>query len=392
MKAQYFFLQPVLILLVLLAVFLVSRSAKKWRRPVSIPRRALWKRISGAVIGFAALATITLGTWRSVGTPLARGSDSVVRPTMPAPVPKADEPGGYSTASVEPCQMILRVYLLRNHKTAPVILHGKSIVLNWPKDAGRIRDLEFTPNGVLYFISLSVDRIYVADGRISLNGSRSLRVETRSGSRSASRSSGGGIAYLGMGDILNDSSSYPVASHDPLSLWPRVSEDLAVWVEAELASKDDPLREVPIAQVKLAPGHEPTFMGMTGPVFGSIRRPPGIAMIAHWGPASLLVLLAAAAGAYAFRRSGPAFAVLLAGCILYVGGLERLLIHRIGQMAGDSTRPLPERLAVVDQLRDVFFHPDASMAEMQAIADDAALPGEIRQRAAEIGMSAHEKD
>jgi hypothetical protein len=150
--------------------------------------------------------------------------------------------------------------------------------------------------------------------------------------------------------------AYPVASHDPLSLWPQVSENLAVWLEAELASNDDPLETI------------------------------GIAMITHWGPASLLLLLTAWAGSYAFPRAGPAFAALLAACILDAGGPELILIHRLAKSATDDQRPIAERRLVLERMRVVFFHPEASKSAIGAIADNTTLPEELRANARAIGM------
>jgi hypothetical protein len=180
--------------------------------------------------------------------------------------------------------------------------------------------------------------------------------------------------------------AYPVASHDPLSLWPQVSENLAVWLEAELASNDDPLETIPASQAGLLPSGDRRSMGKTGTVFGTQLQPPGIAMITHWGPASLLLLLTAWAGSYAFPRAGPAFAALLAACILYAGGPELILIHRLAKSATDDQRPIAERRLALERMRDVFFHPEASKSAIGAIADNTTLPEELRANARAIGM------
>ena len=381
----------VLLIVGILVVF-ISLNARKWRRQTAPAPRALWKRVTGAVIAIAALTTVTIGTWRSAEKPPAVGSDTVVRPTLPTPVVKANDPDGYSTATVEPCQMILRAYLVRNRESSPVIVRAKSVVIDWPAEAGDLKKLDMEWRGIDYFLSVEVDEIWDGGGLISLTGTKDLRVETRSGSTRSSSSSGGGIAYLGKGTVLTDDPIYPIASHDPLSLWPQVSENLAVWLEAELASKDDPLETIPANQAGLLPSGEQRSMGTTGPVFGSQRQPPGIAMITHWGPASLLLLLTAWAGSYAFRRSGPAFAALLAACILYAGGLERTFIHRFQAAALDSARPLTERKLALERLRDVFFHPEASRKALDSVAADTTLPEELRKTARAIQLPRRMED
>lgn len=382
MQTLTFFILPI-ILLLLIAGFVGTR---KWRIPTPPAPRALWKRITGAVIAVAALVTVTVGTWRSAESPLASSSDTVVRPTLPAPMVKADREGGYGTATVEPCQMILRAYLVRNRENAPVIVRARSVVLDWPIDAGDMKNLDLDWRGIDYSLSVGVNQIWDGGGLVSLNGTRRLRVETRSGGTRSSSSSGGGIAYLGKGTVLTDDPIYPVLAHDPLSLWPQVSENLAVWLEAELASSDDPLETIPASQAGLLPSGERRSIGTTGPVFGTQIQPPGIAMITHWGPASLLLLLTALAGSYAFRRSGPAFAALLVACILYAGGLERILIHRLAKAATDNQHPIAERRFALERMRDVFFHPEASMTALQAIAENTSLPEDLRKTARTIQL------
>jgi hypothetical protein len=381
----------ILILPIALLVVAVIVGTRKWRPRVPHTPRALWKRVTGAVIAIAALVTVTIGTWRSLQKPPAVGSDTVVRPTLPAPVVKSDHPGGYSTATVEPCQMILRAYLVRNRESSPVIVRANSAVIDWPAEAGDLKKLDMEWRGIDYFLSVEVDEIWDGGGLISLNGTHRLRVETSSGSRGSS-SSGGGIAYLGKGTVLTDDPIYPLASHDPLSLWPQISENLAVWLEAELATKDDPLETIPAAKAGLLPSGDRRSMGTTGRVFGSQRQPPGIAMITHWGPASLLLLLTAWAGSYAFHRSGPAFAALLAACILYAGGLERLLIHRMAETAADDQRPIAERRLALERIRDVFFHPEVSKSALKTIAENTSLPEELRARARGIQLPRHDRE
>lgn len=371
------------IVLLLLAVFYFG--TRKWRSHSPAAPRARWKRITGGVIAIAALATVTIGTWRSLEKPPTAGSDTVVRPTLPAPVVKAEAEGGYGNATIEPCQMILRAYLVRNRESSPVIVRAKSVIIDWPTEASDMKRLDMDWRGVDYLLSVEVDTIWDGGGLISLNGTQRLRVESSSGSRGSS-SSGGGIAYLGKGTVLTDDPIYPIAAHEPLSLWPQISENLAVWLEAELASKDDPLEMIPATQAGLLPSGDRRSMGTTGPVFGSQRQPPGIAMIAHWGPASLLLLLAAWAGSYAFHRSGPAFAGLLAACILYAGGLERFFIHRFEMAVMDSARPLVERKLALERLRDVFFHPGTSKATLEKLAADTTLPEELRKSARAIQL------
>ena len=370
-----------LLVIVLGFVFAGYHGKGRWRRSAHLAPRAPWKRITGAVIALAALGTVTFGTWKSVSVPAGHATDTVLRPARPAPVVKTDDESGYGEPRLEPCRMILRAYLVRRGEGAPVIARGKSVVIDWPDAASVPQNLDLDWRGIDYWVSITVDEIRDGRGNIRLNGDQRLRVRTSSGSERGSSTIGGGIAYLGKGTVLNEGSASQVKSHEPLSLWPEVSRELQIWLEAELATKDDPLEEIALPDVRLLPSADRLSGGMTGPVFGFPPQPPGIALLAHWGPASLLLLLAAASGAYAFRRSGPAFAGLLAVAILYAGGLERILIHRLATSAADGQRPVAERRLAIERLGEVFFHPTTATTSLSAIADDVSQPAELRQSA-----------
>jgi hypothetical protein len=367
-------LLPIIFLVVITLLLFYLFGNRKWWKYKPFTPRALWKRITGAVIGVSILATLTVGTWRSVLSPEMIPSETVLRPTMPPPVVKADDQAGYSNATVEPCQIILRVYLVRNWPNNPTILCGKSSVISWPDEAHAEKKFDLSWNGVDCEFSISVYDVYDGGGLISLSGSSQLKVNSSFGSSS----SGGGVAYIGKGTVK---SQVPSTSNNPLSLWPQITGELNVWVEAELAKKDDPLESITVTDATLLPSSEVRRSGFHHQVFRGPYQPPGIAMLMHWGLSSFLVLIAACAGSFAFHRAVPAFAGLLVVGILYAGGLERFFIYRLDKHARDAQRPLTERVFAIERMTHTFFHPQASKDALNKIAADMTMPEIVRRNA-----------
>jgi hypothetical protein len=365
-------LLPIIVLIVIPILFLFTK--RKWKRYQPFTPRARWKRITGAVVGIGILCTLTIGTWRAVVTSKMMATDTVVRPTMPPPFVKAKVRGGYGAARVEPCQIILRAYLVRNCTNNPVIVCGKSSVISWPEEAQQTKSFDLSWNGVDCEFSISVHDIYDGGGLISLSGTSQLNVN----SSFRSSSSGGGVTYIGKGTVK---SQIPSKSNNPLSLWPQISGEMNVWVEAELATKNDPLESITVTDAKLLPSSEVRGSGFHHEVFSGPYQPPGIAMLMHWGSSSLLLLFAAFCGSFAFHRAVPAFAGLLAAGIFYAGGLERFFIYRLDVHARDAQRPLAERVLAVERMTNAFFHPQASTESLNDIAVDAAMPEILRNRA-----------
>ena len=379
----------VCILLALIVLFSVPvwYGMKKWPKSAKTEPVPRWKQMAGATLGMVILLTVTLGTWwQAVGRKDAVPSDTIFARTLPGPTLECEEAGGYGPAKEVSCQMIFRVYLVRARENTPRIVRGQSAVFRWPEEKNRQHAFTFDWKGMQYEISLSAAEIYMGGDEISVSGRSRWKVFDPMRNRRSGSSEGGGVAYLDQGHLLSDNILYPVTSHHPLSLWPKNTEELAVWVEVELAQRDDPLVETSAYEADLLPLYRTSRMAMTGPVFGSVRQSPGIALLDHWGPAAVFLLLACVAGSLCFKRSGIAFVYLLFCAVLYSGTLERVLIHRLAAIACDAEHPLADRCAAVENLRDVFFHPQLSKSVLQDLVANPSLPKPLRQIAQEVRL------
>jgi hypothetical protein len=96
--------------------------------------------------------------------------------------------------------------------------------------------------------------------------------------------------------------------------------------------------------------------------------PPGAAMLAYVGSSALLLLLGVVAGAQCFRRRGLAFTGLLAGMVLFAGGLDYAVMRRHAARALDVNEPRDVRRAAYQQARRTFFHQAAAIRLLEPVA------------------------
>ncbi|MBN8459171.1 MAG: hypothetical protein J0M04_15170 [Verrucomicrobia bacterium] len=350
MKFSFLF---VIVLLVLAVVPLVALKRGPFaRRPAAGDLRHPVVRILCAIMLLAILGATSWFTWIDQTQRYYQPANIVV-PTKPAPPLSGTEPFGLIDPG--PCKVILTVCLLDEPTLQPV--WASSVVSDWPV----CRDQPIRLSGDSFQIDFDAEfrisgfRAYQNREDVQVQGSFSIRGSNWSRSGGWSES----IGKLHHEGIWAGS---PSARH-PMSLVPRHNGNHVIVYHIARAAADDPLGSVaadewlagfPTGQKTSADGH-----GRSGVRFSSDTS-PGVKMLAYTGPASFLLLLAAAFGAQSFRRRGIAFTALLAGMVLYAGTLDYAIMRRHAARAADESLTLTQRHSAAIQAGQTFFHQPAA--------------------------------
>lgn len=349
----------VIVILLLAIVPLVALKRGPFtRRSAAGDLRHPVVRILCAVMLLAILGATAWFTW-SDQTQRNYQPNHVVVPTKPAPPLSGNEPFGLVDPG--PCKVILTVCLLDEPTLQPV--WASSVVSDWPVcqnqpicfggDSFQIDfDAEFR---------ISDFRSYQKREEIQVQGSFSIRGSNWS-------RSGGWSEPIGKLHHEGTWAGSPSARH-PLSLVPRHNGNHVIVYHISRAAADDPLASV-AADEWLAgfPTDQKTSTdgnGRSGIRFSSDTS-PGAKMLAYTGPASFLLLLAAAFGAQCFRRRGIAFTALLAGMVLYAGTLDYAILRRHAARAADESLTPAQRHSAAIQAGQTFFHQPAARKLLHA--------------------------
>lgn len=345
-----------------LVIFVVAALGVIYLRSSSSKRAAIksehyhWMiRSLAALFAVSALVATAVGTWRSGTADLDAAEFKVKIPSKdPRPVAKADDD---NEVDLGPVKLIGTVLIARKEGERFIPITGESRVCDL--SVGSPKRLEFSGRwrNAIYNITMNLDRfvhfggdpVYAQNGAtFSITDSSSFR---------------GGSATLMLDFMTMEEFDFRTSTHhQPLSLVPfGDGGNLCLLIHLTRAEADDPLveasadywlRKQATSHLKWNPGH--SYRGTRY----DEDAPPGVRMLAYLGPSSVLLLLAAAAGALCFRRGWKrlAFAGLLAGMVLYAGTLDRLVLERRAAVMTDDTKPEIARITAMSALSGTFFH------------------------------------
>lgn len=167
--------------------------------------------------------------------------------------------------------------------------------------------------------------------------------------------------------------------------------NLYLLIHLALSDRSDPLRETP-ALAWLATERFPSESWISQSGLPRLRddsnTAPGLRMFAYLGPASWLLVLAAAAGSLCFRRGwrGPAFTGLTACMVLYAGVIDALVLQRRARVIADSGKPESTRVIAAVSLQGTFFHKARAVELLDEIARDASAPTSLREAARHLAV------
>lgn len=362
------------LLLVLILVAVAAAVLAFWLFPNRARRRLQqaaprhWVlRVLGAVWLLGTLAAIGWFTWRD-HAPGDGGGSAVLTPTLPLkPLPAGEE---YGQVDPGPCQLIISLVLLDEASRLP--LWGTSEVCRWPEDQGREIRIDASPAGV------SCDSRFEISNFMRMGRDRGLTVQGRMRMQGNTWSRSGG-----MGDAMEmihlEGLGFRLGGmRHPLGIVPRNKGRLLVAYCISRAEAGDPLRPVPLGEWLAAfppeqiDGEVDRFGGGS---YGSADTPPGARMLSYVGPAAFLLLLAAIAGAQCFRWRGIAFTGLLAGMVLFAGGLDYAVMRMHAARALDENLNPDLRRAAFHQADQTFFHQAAARRLLGEVAGPLLKPG-----------------
>ena len=370
----------------IIAVARVFRSGRSVR-----PDHHHWVvRVLGAVLFFAAVTAVGIGTWRGTTAELTSPPISVKAPTHPAPPNKKTDSHG--NVDLGRCKLIGTVLLARQEQLQFFPLCGESRVLEWPAPSSSNPAFHVEHGGFTYDVTLDL-REFVSWGSPGEIQSRNgISVITKG--HGCSGSSKGSQLKFDSPRIIDCNYGRGLFTHAPLSIIPMYnSQGLRLLIHLTRAGCDDPLADVPVANWLDGPAGKarqddpPAIYTTHRGARPEAKMPPGIRMLMFLGPSAFLLGLAAIAGSVVFRsrRRAPAFAGLLALMVLYAGLLDAVALRRRSGLANDSRQPESVRcLAVADMARVTFFHRGSAVDQVRAIAADPAAPASLRAFAGEV--------
>jgi len=389
MKAQVAIAPILLVLVVAAAVVLLAR-----RRPVLTGRRPrkrrLLTRLICAALAAAILIAVAAGTWRQVRQCYA-GAGAAEKIAVRVPARPAPSRAGRPSERIDKARLLLHLLVVDAFGGQQRIPQVKAFEVRWPQMRGQAQRFRCEVGGVQLDCRLELRELYWApatDGEAGFHANGSLQVRWRR--TVAGRGSVGRSGRFGSREHVFDLARHlPAVPANPLSVVSGRRADLHVLLLGAMLAKDDPLKEIGVAEFGRMRRDD-----LADLLKGNLRagKPPprprraetpfaAIALAEHIGLSALLLLAAAALLAQVFARRGLAFAGMLAGVILYAAALDRLALSAHLSRLGDAGAPTATRMIGCSQAAETFFYRHSAARAIGAAARDAAAPAALRQHA-----------
>jgi len=397
----------VLVLIIVAVAVVASRfafgpSLARGRRP---RKRHLVVRIVCGLLGALILVAVAAGTWQEVQRCYAAeepGPALTVRvPTLPPPAPPATlKPSGNVEIEKARLHFTFVVAECEAGELRPVAVGQQEV--RWPEDRGRHFRREFEVGHDSLSFGFDLHSLHwstsstggAEQAAIMCSGSRQLQARDR-------RYRGGGRSSTS-GDFEPDQlwrqgptvfGSGIVGQKTPLSIaaGPGHARAICQFAWGACVAEGDPLKEVAAAELLrpheaevrqalvesgAAPGLRLASQGQEVPV-------RGLALAAHIGVSSLLLIVAAFLLSQLFARRSLAFAGVLAAIVLYVAALDRVVLGAHLAHLRDANARLGARVTACCRLTDTFFHRRTALGGARAVADDPQAPSALRDVAQE---------
>jgi len=386
-------LLPVLLIVLLLVVFLVSRAGRRGpgirRRP---RKRHVVTRIVCGTLGLAIVIAVGVSTYRDVNAMVATeaASQTVLVPTLAAP-PVPEMPENVNRIAVSDARFLVH-WIFLDPGRVPV--HVETLDVRYE---GRCEPIQrrFTLRGERFLISLIVGE--VAWRRSSAH---SKKPELRASGTTACSifgprwTSSRGSANDPLAPCyLQEIRSHGFGPYNPLSVVASTHEPLHIVRIVERVAPDDPLKEVPVE----------TFRSANAEAIASLIRErenhfprvpvryqqgiPGIAMIGRFGPVCLLLLAAAILFTQLFIWRPIALAGMLAVMVLYVAALDRAVLGASLSRLADTKLPVTSRVLAAQNARMTFFYAETARERYDAVIEDRNEPEALKDALKELRRS-----
>ncbi|MBA2480648.1 MAG: hypothetical protein H0V44_08300 [Planctomycetes bacterium] len=361
-----------------------SAGARVGARPRAI-------RIACAVTAAAMVVVMTVSTLRwspgDVPEPMARVSATGADPT--APVPGED---GASSA-VASGRILLRFAVMGNAGTARLLLDYRDYEVLWPRDQGRVIDVELGGRlrhgrGIGLHRRSEPVRCKMVLQELTVDGALvgSLEVVISRGLNGHQMAQSMRWSTTATGDIWTYTPEIPLGASDPSSVVPTRYDvpGMLVTAIAPIGS-DDRLVEVPAERVMadLAPT-EPSSSPIgkvsstqSGAVV-SVDAPAG-ALLIHIGFSSLVLIGIAALIAQLFVWRTVGFGAALTALVLYCVACERIVVGSQLRCAEDATATVVRRMDACALAQRSFFFQTTVQNRLAAVRALPQTPAVMRQ-------------
>ena len=381
-------LSPFVLLIILFIIGATVGIAARRARVVR-PDHYHWiVRVLCAVLMLAALVAVGVGTWRGTGAALDAPALRVSVPThAPQPLPSGTKP--YDRVDLGPTKLIATVLLVRQLQDQFVPISGESRTLDWPAKGNSELVFQGESAGSSYNLRMNLSEFLRWNPTEQIRASNGVSVEKRG----RNWSSGGGMELkLDTLEVEEFGGFRDELHHAPLSVIPVLSnENLRLLVHLTRADRDDPLRQVSVAdwlgaEATNLPRDEHNSHSSYGRQLDQ-GTPPGIRMMTFLGPSAILLLLASVVGSALFPRRWRALGLtgLLTCMVLYAGLLDGVVMQRRERVATDDSQTEALRASALESLhRGTFFHTGKATAKLREIAAAPRTPAAIRAVAAAL--------
>jgi len=319
-------------------------------------------RIACAVIGTGIVLTILFTTIRDAHhvyqTP--EQDDTLAVPVAESPLTLAD--ADTQDGSVRFAQAAIRATLLvvEPHDDTFYPLATKTMELNWPDDRGQKQSIDMKVDDTRYTLTISVHGFHDYGERLSLNASVDFRRQSP-----------------GRSSMSGSSGSAPLETVDVKGVSPR-SGERPPFSAFSLAGRNQPERLallyisaaadtagfVPMPATEWLARHQDSIASSRAAMrerwtYSAPYNSPGMAFLAHFGPNSVLLMLAAICLAQLFKRRTLATAFTWLAMVVFAILLERAVFNIHRDMLTNGTDS--ERAIAAEALtRTFFFHQEAA--------------------------------
>ncbi len=394
------------VVVIVVVILLIVRAARGKgvpglsRRPR--PRHWIARLICGS-LGGALLIALGVGTMLDVRAcyVLAAGAPSVtVRvPTKPAPMP--DLPGdAFSRRPVtEKTRFIVDMVAIDVSNGSQRPLVAKEFDVEWPRDTGRVLEFEGEAGDMHFTARVTPTQVWLSRPTADTQPTWGFRWDEevvqewmRYPVRKAVTRCGGAVESETL--ILNEPSQRAMPPLNPFSIANCARGIPMIECFVTPAAPDDPLTEVPASDLIASRVAETRMAGLGSNALGAAfpwsalqpNVPAGGALLAgHIGLASLTLIAAAILLAQVFTHRGLALTALLAGTILYVAALDRVMLTTHLSHLENKAAPAAERQVACAEATSTFFFGKTAAERIDRVAKAPSTPKELKELAAEAG-------
>jgi len=376
--------------LVVLAA-IVAAALMLWRRAVRHPlflpagkRKAgpleRW-RVACGVLGAALVVAVAVGTWQTVRASY-RPSASLSNVTLRVPTRPLDLGSVLPGAVPDSVRFLATLLVLDARASELRPVYVKEFDLQWPRD--RRSEDAFQVAGLRGLCVMRVDAV----DRESDDPCAGLRVR-----------GGMGIAWEGISgfdgmwntfDCTGERPLCPIVSHvfsgmgsNPLSVTPHTPEQFSAALAIVPVAQEDPLQTVSIDEFLHWHKADLKERGVTygepvTPWYASGAPAGGGRLASRLGWTSWVLLAAAALLAQLFRRRDLATAGMLLGMVLFIAGLDRVVLAYDLSRLEDSAASLDVRFVAASRVPATFFYKPTAALRVAQLSVRPDLPAELR--------------